>query len=62
MGETLRPQDGKGKFFGWEALVVSDGLLCQQGEPRQACDLNEVKARKARTEFYETRVWWVDLM
>ncbi len=21
MGETLRPQGGKGKFFGWEALA-----------------------------------------
>ncbi len=31
--------------------VVSDGLRCQQGEPRQACDLKEVKARKARTDF-----------
>ncbi len=31
--------------------VVSDGPRCQQGEPRQACDLKEVKARKARTDF-----------
>ncbi len=42
--------------------VVSDGPRCQQGEPRQACDLKEVKARKARTDFYETIVWWADLM
>ncbi len=61
MGETLRPQDGKGKFL-LGGSVVSDGPRCQQGEPRQACDLKEVKARKARTDFYETRVWWADLM
>ncbi len=39
MGETLRPQGGKGKFFGWEALARSDGSRCQKGEPRQVCDL-----------------------
>ncbi len=39
------------QVFCWEALVVSDGPRCQQGEPRQACDLKEVKARKARTDF-----------
>ncbi len=31
--------------------VVSDGPRCQQGDPRQACDLKEIKARKARTDF-----------
>ncbi len=48
MGETLRPQGGKGKFFGWEALVVSDGLRCQKGEPRQARDLEmKVKSQES---------------
>ncbi len=52
----------KASFILLGGSVVSDGPRCQQGEPRQACDLKEVKARKARTDFYETRVWWADLM
>ncbi len=38
-------------FFGWEALARSGGSRCQKGDPRQACDLKEVKARKACTDF-----------
>ncbi len=40
MGETLRPQGWKGKFFGWEAPARSGGPRYQEGEPRQACDLD----------------------